>query len=227
MKDDILTYREMCDSEGVQTLQRGMNFRLSTDHSVVLMSQRSNAPYRDVILDDGLTILYEGHDEPCTQESPNPKTLDQPRFTKKGNPTQNGKFVEAVEIFISNGKVEKVRAYEKLFPGVWSFRGLFDLVGYEYLQDGCRKVFRFKLHLTTVDESNSTKHLKTRSRIIPTAVKKEVWIRDGGQCTVCGATDELHFDHDIPYSKGGSSITVENVKILCARHNLSKGDKIL
>jgi len=29
IKDDILSYREMCDAENIQTLQRGMNFRLN------------------------------------------------------------------------------------------------------------------------------------------------------------------------------------------------------
>lgn len=49
MRDDILSYREMCDAENVQTLQRGMNFRLSPSYSVILMSQRSGAPYNDKI----------------------------------------------------------------------------------------------------------------------------------------------------------------------------------
>lgn len=62
IKDDILSYREMCDSENIQTLQRGMNFRLNPSYSVILMSQRSNAPYNDRIHDDGITIEYEGHD---------------------------------------------------------------------------------------------------------------------------------------------------------------------
>ena len=52
----------MCDAEGVQTLQRGMNYRLRPNYSVILMSQRSSAPYRDRIYDDGVTIEYEGHD---------------------------------------------------------------------------------------------------------------------------------------------------------------------
>ncbi|MBI5265885.1 MAG: HNH endonuclease, partial [candidate division Zixibacteria bacterium] len=56
--------------------------------------------------------------------------------------------------------------------------------------------------------------------------KRIVWQRDGGKCVKCGATDELHFDHDIPYSKGGTSISADNVRILCARHNLQKGAKI-
>jgi hypothetical protein len=57
--------------------------------------------------------------------------------------------------------------------------------------------------------------------------KVAVWKRDGGKCVQCGSASNLHFDHDLPYSKGGSSITVDNVKILCARHNLGKGAKII
>lgn len=45
IQDDILSYREMCDAEGKQTLQRGMNYRLNPEYSVILLSQRSNAPY--------------------------------------------------------------------------------------------------------------------------------------------------------------------------------------
>jgi 5-methylcytosine-specific restriction endonuclease McrA len=37
----------------------------------------------------------------------------------------------------------------------------------------------------------------------------------------------LHFDHDLPYSKGGTSITEDNVQLMCARHNLKKGNKIV
>jgi 5-methylcytosine-specific restriction endonuclease McrA len=92
-----------------------------------------------------------------------------------------------------------------------------------------RKVFRFILEEFDFDsQSENLKEntLKARSRIIPSQIKKEVWARDSGKCVICGAKDELHFDHDLPYSKGGASITAENVRILCARHNLSKSDKI-
>lgn len=66
-----------------------------------------------------------------------------------------------------------------------------------------------------------------RRRDIPTAVKREVWRRDGGRCVVCGATDELHFDHILPFSRGGTSLVSENVQLLCARHNIEKRDRIL
>jgi 5-methylcytosine-specific restriction endonuclease McrA len=57
-------------------------------------------------------------------------------------------------------------------------------------------------------------------------VKLAVWRRDRGQCVQCGRSDNLHFDHIIPFSRGGSSLVAENVQILCARHNLAKRDAI-
>lgn len=44
---------------------------------------------------------------------------------------------------------------------------------------------------------------------------------------LCGSKENLHYDHDLPYSKGGISLTAENVRILCMKHNLKKSDKIL
>ena len=64
------------------------------------------------------------------------------------------------------------------------------------------------------------------NRMIPTSVKLDVWKRDKGQCTQCGSKDNLHFDHILPYSKGGTSLKAENIQLLCARHNLQKRDKI-
>ena len=62
--------------------------------------------------------------------------------------------------------------------------------------------------------------------MIPPSVKLEVWKRDKGKCVKCGSTNNLHLDHIIPFSKGGSSLVAENIQILCARHNISKRDKI-
>jgi len=63
--------------------------------------------------------------------------------------------------------------------------------------------------------------------VIPTPPEVDVWRRDHGQCVQCGSTKNLHFDHDIPFSKGGSSLTAANVRLLCAKHNLEKSDKVL
>ena len=63
------------------------------------------------------------------------------------------------------------------------------------------------------------------SRYIPSEVKRAVWERDRGQCVDCGSKQRLHYDHDIPFSKGGGN-TVENIRILCQDCNLRKSDKI-
>lgn len=95
-------------------------------------------------------------------------------------------------------------------------------------RDGQRMVFKFKLTAVEGPECALPPGGVTRERrrIIPTSIKVQVWKRDGGKCVMCGANDELHFDHDLPYSLGGTSIRVENVQLLCARHNLTKGAKI-
>jgi hypothetical protein len=94
------------------------------------------------------------------------------------------------------------------------------------VSDGRRKVFKF--HLKPVERKllRGTVEL-SHTRVIPTSVKLEVWKRDGGRCVQCGSTENLHYDHDIPFSKGGSSLTAQNVRLLCAKHNLEKSDKIL
>jgi 5-methylcytosine-specific restriction endonuclease McrA len=60
---------------------------------------------------------------------------------------------------------------------------------------------------------------------IAAPVKLEVWKRDAGKCSICGATDELHFDHIVPFAKGGTPLTVANVQLLCARHNIQKSSE--
>ncbi|MCC6934154.1 MAG: HNH endonuclease [Candidatus Yanofskybacteria bacterium] len=205
-----------------------MNYRLWTTYSVVLMSQRGNAPYADRVHDDGITIEYEGHDEPRSSDQPNPKTVDQPSQTSMGTPTQNGLFKKAVDDFKA-GKCgpEKVKVYEKLYPGVWSLKGFFDLRDYEIVHDGVRNVFRFILRLSE-DPTERAERVSAsfHTRVIPSEVKKAAYKRDKGQCQICGSKVNLHFDHDLPYSKGGSSLTAENVRLLCAKHNLEKGAKI-
>jgi 5-methylcytosine-specific restriction endonuclease McrA len=64
--------------------------------------------------------------------------------------------------------------------------------------------------------------VETESRYIPDEVKREVFIRDGGQCLCCGIKSDLEYDHIFPYSKGGQN-TADNLQLLCRRCNASKG----
>jgi len=129
-----------------------------------------------------------------------------------------------------NGEIPAplVRVYEKIHQGIWSYNGIFQLVDGWKEHDRKRPVFKFKLVPVSDDNVITRPYAQApRRRLIPTSVKIEVWDRDRGKCVICGATDELHFDHDLPFSLGGSSLTAANVQLLCARHNLSKGAKII
>ena len=223
---DVISYIEMCQYEGVN-LQRGMNFHLRNVISVILMSLRPNAPYADRIEENGRILIYEGHDISQRIESPNPKTVDQPMFNPSGTLTQNGLFYQAAMKFKEDhAKFELVRVYEKIHSGIWTYNGTFKLVdSWQEVSNG-RQVFKFRLDIIGDNISTSTELDIEHSRVIPASVKLEVWKRDKGCCVKCGSHENLHFDHIIPYSKGGSSLVADNIQILCAKHNLEKHDNI-
>jgi len=64
-----------------------------------------------------------------------------------------------------------------------------------------------------------------RSRHIPAAVKREVWMRDQARCAFVGPAGrctergflELHHVH--PYADGGSSVVAANIELRCRAHN--------
>lgn len=60
------------------------------------------------------------------------------------------------------------------------------------------------------------------TRTIPQDVKIAVSHRDQGRCVQCGSSQDLHFDHKIPWSKGGAN-TVGNIQLLCGPCNRRKG----
>ena len=52
-------------------------------------------------------------------------------------------------------------------------------------------------------------------RTIPGDIQREVYERDNGKCVKCGSNENLHFDHILPFSKGGSSKVASNIQLLC------------
>jgi hypothetical protein len=69
--------------------------------------------------------------------------------------------------------------------------------------------------------------IRHKTKRIPSErLKVQVLMRDGNKCRLCGITltgENIHFDHIYPWSKGGET-ALENMQILCAPHNLSKGN---
>jgi hypothetical protein len=64
-----------------------------------------------------------------------------------------------------------------------------------------------------------------RPRHVPAHVRREVWRRDGGQCTFvsddghrCDSRSFLEFDHVVEVARGGRA-TVEGIRLRCRAHN--------
>jgi 5-methylcytosine-specific restriction endonuclease McrA len=62
-------------------------------------------------------------------------------------------------------------------------------------------------------------------RQVPAAVRREVFLRDGGCCQwptdgggICGSRHRVELDHIIPVGRGGRP-TVANLRVLCHAHN--------
>ena len=66
---------------------------------------------------------------------------------------------------------------------------------------------------------------RRRREPIPRAVRHAVFERDAGRCVECGSAFDIQYDHVIPLALGGAS-TTENLQILCAPCNQSKGARL-
>lgn len=212
-KDDILSFYDIIAKHGM--MQCGINYGKGKKTSVILMSGRKDAPYVDKEFNN--QIIYEGEDVFGSKEK---KTSDQE--LERGN---KDLFNAALDYMQNKRGAEATQVYEKLGSGKWIDRGFFNLVGASKVFDGNRYVYRFTLSAgnekTELVETAKDKN----SRNIPSDVQIEVYKRDHGTCVNCGSKEKLHFDHIIPFSRGGSN-EVENIQILCAKCNLTKSNKI-
>lgn len=220
--NEIVSYKQMCRREGIG-LQKGMVFRMAPLPSVLLMSVRPDAPYPDSYLEDGLTVIYFGHD--AERDQALKPRQDQPFFRKTGRLAENGKFYSAAMLY-QRGITDAltIHLYQKLMRGIWSFNGPFDLTdAWQEIQNQ-RRIFCFRLE--PQNQPVPDRHDASASRYIPSWVRARVYRRDRGCCVICQCQENLHFDHIIPVSKGGSSSSPKNIQLLCGRHNLIKRDQI-
>lgn len=212
-RNDVISHTEIATRHGM--IQRGINYGKGKKQSVILMSGRKDAPYVDKEIDG--QIVYEGEDVFGSKDK---KGIDQ-ELTKG-----NKDLYEAVNDYLQGKRgAEPVQVYEKISSGKWIDRGLFKLIGIRKVFDGKRYVFRYLLSAGDEKTEIVEKNKEVASRHIPSDVQIEVWNRDKGKCVSCGSIEKLHFDHIIPFSKGGAN-NVENIQILCASCNLKKHDKL-
>ena len=222
----VISYNQLVMNEGGTQVQKGMNFGIKKTHSIVLMSTEKNAPYNDELLEDGV-IEYEGHDA-VRSDSYNKKEVDQPSVNRTGSLTENGKFQKASDNYKQGERSPAlIKVYRKIRKGIWVDMGFYDLIDSSYEFDGKRNVYKFYLKPNDNElDKNSDNIDLPHNRQIPGDLMREVYERDKGKCKICGSEDNLHYDHILPFSKGGSSKVSSNIQLLCARHNLQKGAKI-
>ena len=79
---------------------------------------------------------------------------------------------------------------------------------------------------TTPAATTSTPKPRASGRAIPTAVKRQVWQRDGGRCSYldrqtgrrCNSRHMIEMDHILPYALGGGA-DPENLRLVCRAHH--------
>lgn len=64
-----------------------------------------------------------------------------------------------------------------------------------------------------------------RRKAFGTATRNQITLRDGARCARCLRTDDLHIDHVVPLSRGGSN-DINNLRFLCRACNLHKGSRL-
>ena len=73
--------------------------------------------------------------------------------------------------------------------------------------------------------ADETEDARASRDAIPSAIRREVWRRDGGKCVKCGSRKNLEYDHIILVAEGGSN-TARNIELLCEACNRAKSDLI-
>ena len=156
--------------------------------------------------------------------------------TQKRNLSEKELFENIEEIWIKLGRQPlyketknplskySPKPYEKRF-GTWR-KALESFI--EYINSSKDEIQETEENEQSERNSDATKIAikhKTK-RNISLRLKVQVLMRDGNKCKLCGIAvtgKDIHFDHIKPWSKGGETV-LENLQVLCAPHNLAKGN---
>jgi hypothetical protein len=193
----IISSNELLAREGVD-LRKGMNFRKEPLLSVFLVLPCHDGEYRDSWDEKKGVYIYEGHDSTTVEGG---KAIDQIAMYPDGRLSDNGKFLKMANAYTDGIRREPmhIQVYEKLDPGVWYDKGIFNLIDAQQVKEGGRKVFKF--HLRPVDAV-----LNASERMIPITKKVAAWEKASGRCEKCKAESDLHF------------VEARSVHLYCAKH---------
>lgn len=212
-ENEIITWEEVV-KRSKNGCQLGITPGRGTKATRILMSKRRGAPYVDSEVENLGIVIYEGEDVGGDTSS------------KKKNQelTRGNKYLFDAAVGYMNGdrKSEPLQVFEKIATNAWADLGKYNLVGASKIHSDGRYVYRFIF--SSGEEETELKEGTPRDRRISTETKKLVYGRDNGRCVECSSETNLHFDHILPFSKGGGNHP-ENIQLLCASCNLKKKDK--
>lgn len=83
--------------------------------------------------------------------------------------------------------------------------------------------------ITEKEIDKSEPHIQDRNdfqdpshpRYITPVVRRKVWMRNKGQCAMCGSRKDLQYDYITPISAGGNKV-IENLQLLCIKCEKAK-----
>ena len=217
----ILSSNELMAREGIP-LQKGMNFRKDLPRqaggekpSVFLVLPSHEGEYKDEWRPETQMYIYRGHDSTTIEAGG--KSQDQLLMYGSDKLTENGKFYKAANEYKDGLRVAplQIQVYEKLDPGVWYDKDIFDLVGARSVIEDERKIFKFDLRPHGL-KGRTFKSADFDERMMPVTEKIAIWQRDNGRCSECGTEKGLRFVSD---TKAG----LPNIRLLCATHRGESG----
>ena len=210
----IVSAAELAAREGVN-LQKGMNFRDRGGQLSVFLVLSHEGRFMDEWDEDSETYVYQGHDSTTTEGG---KLRDQIAMYPDGRITENGKFFRAGNDFKDGSRREplQVQVYEKLDPGVWYDKGIFNIVDAKHEAISDRKVFKFYLQLA--DAEFYTPHDPDKmERMLSASEKGALWERCGGRCVECATQHGLRMIE--VHGKG--------LELRCGKHGANRGSGLL
>lgn len=198
----ILSANELMEREGIM-VQKSMNFRDTGERlSVFLVLPKEGGEFKDTWDAEKQQYSFEGHDS--TTKETGGKSPDQLLMYAGDKLTENGKFYKAAHAFKDGARADplQVQVYEKLDPGVWFDKGIFDLVDAAAVTESGRTVFKF--YLAPADRMRSDRDpVLVEERFLSAAAKAAAWERAHGRCAMCGIQNGLRF-----ITRGGELILV-------------------
>jgi|GEM_PF-1401468 len=204
----ILSAAELMEREGMN-LQKGMNFRNNGEQlSVFLVLSRASGEFKDEWDAAKQRYTYEGHDSTAEARG---ATEDQLLMYGSDKVTENGRIFRAAIDFKDGVRHEplQVQIYEKLDPGVWFDKGIFNLVDAAGVQEGGRKVYKFHLEPADAGRDDKDEPLE-EERMLGAMEKAAAWEAAKGRCTECGGESGLRF-----------VVTDTKIRLVCA---IDRGD---